>query len=105
MTDAEFASMKSKIYWPFDNESQWLLAEYTLFPIPLTNSVINKFAIEPNCPWIISGLGFKSLADLRRRLDKISSKGGEWMESHIISMEQTPSWAPRNISLLEAQLS
>lgn len=98
MTNAEFDSMKSKIYWPFDNESQWLLAERTLFPTPLTNSVIKNFAIESNCPWIIPGLGFKSLTDLRQRLDKISSKGGEWMESHIIPMEQAPSWAPHNIS-------
>ena len=98
MTDAELVSMKSEIYWPFDNESQWLLAERTLFPIPLTNPVINKFAVEPNCPWMIPGSGFKSLADLRRRLDKIPSKDGIWTESHVIPMEQAPSWAPRNIS-------
>lgn len=97
MTDVEFDSMKSETYWPFDNESQWLLAERTLFPTPLADSVIKRLAIESNCPWITSGLGFKSLADLKRRLDKIPSKGGEWMESHVIPMKEAPSWAPHNI--------
>jgi hypothetical protein len=109
MTDAEFASMKSKTYWPFDNESQWSLAERTLFPIPLTNSVIRKFAIEPNCPWIISGLSFKSLADLRQRLDKISSKGearrtnSEFELSAIWPKRHQKGW-PKRLSITEQEL-
>ena len=74
----ELQKLALKMYWPFDNIEQWMLAKALIFPSPLSNKGIRNLAVERHCPWIIPGKGFKSVRDFRKRLDQLPAKGGEW---------------------------
>ena len=92
--EGDKATLKSLQYFPFDNGDQWSMAKSVLYPKPLPNPRIKALVVEKNCPWIKPGSGFQSLGDLKRRVAKLPTKGGEWMSAHATPSATAPAWAP-----------
>jgi hypothetical protein len=94
---ADEDALRSNRYWPFDNEEQWKLAHYLIYPERQSSRRIINGAVEKNAPWIKEGCGFKSLNDFNKRLELLPSKGGEWISKNISQTPASPEWAPENI--------
>ena len=90
-------TLRAKHYWPFDNEEQWNLAGWLLFPNRLSASQITAGAVEKNAKWIKPGCGFKSLNDFNKRLELLPSKGGEWVSKNLTRKVNSPAWVPENV--------
>jgi len=80
-----------------DNENQWRLASWALFPKPLDKKRQQRAIVEQYAKWITPGDGFQSLGDFNRRIGLIPSKWNEWRNSYVCPGPQAESWQPTMI--------
>jgi len=93
----DLSRITCKTFEPFDNQQQWDLANWLLFPTPLSADRMKKGAVETYASWIAPGCGFKSSGDFKRRVESIPIKGGEWKSAYVRPGAQAPAWAPSGI--------